>query len=50
MVNLDLVSVAVVAVFSGFGSAFGVEIPKAIVEYFKKLKVVSFFITHLQLD
>lgn len=40
MVSLDLVSIVIIGVSSGFGSAFGVEIAKALVEYLKRLKVV----------
>jgi hypothetical protein len=41
MISLDLVSVVVIGVSSGFGSAFGVEIARFLVEYMKSLKIVK---------
>jgi len=40
MASVDVLTVVLLGVGSGFGSAFGVEVAKALVDYLKGLKVV----------
>jgi hypothetical protein len=41
LVSFDMLQVVLIGVGSGFGSAFGVEVAKALVQYLKGVKVVK---------